>query len=384
MLQPRRTAAVLLVLAPLVLCSTLSAGRASAATGGWTITRTPSSVTEGVATGVSLTATNTSGGSSIGCIRLQIPGAFSVSAVAVDSAPHDWTADPPTGGPSGSTLVWVHAVTEADIVKADGDSVIFHVRVTGTPVGDYAWPAESRDHANCTSGIDTASVTVAVIAGTPTPTSTPKPQPTPTPTPRPTRTPLPTPAPTPAPTPTARPTRTPSPTHSPTPTPDHTARPSGTATPSPAPAVVAPATTSPSPEASSTSTPSERSRPRPVGGSLAGPTSGTDGQTKWTGPDRFGVGLGAESMVIDQSLVTSSLAALGGTLVWAVPSLALTIPGLLLILAIVAQVVGAAAWMPVVRRSLGDFGLGRSVPEPRSGHRGSWRPSSPESADPNG
>ena len=113
---------MLLVASLVLLLLTLSPGLASAATGGWTITRTPSSVTEGFATGVSLTATNTSGGSSIGCIRLQLPGAFSVSAVAVDSAPHDWTADPPSGGPSGSTLVWVHAVTEADIVKSDGDS----------------------------------------------------------------------------------------------------------------------------------------------------------------------------------------------------------------------------------------------------------------------
>ena len=89
-------------------------------------------------------------------------------------------------------------------------------------------------------------------------------------------------------------------------------------------------------------------------------------------------------MEIDQSLVTSSLAALGGSLVWAVPSLVLMIPGLLLILAIVAQVVGAAAWMPVVRRSLGDFGLGRSGPESSPGHRALWPPSGPEPVDPKG
>jgi hypothetical protein len=56
---------------------------------------------------------------------------------------------------------------------------------------------------------------------------------------------------------------------------------------------------------------------------------------------------------IDQSLVVSSLAGLGGPLVWAVPSLVLTIPGLLLVLAVIAQVAGAAAWIPVVRRFLG-------------------------------
>jgi hypothetical protein len=44
---------------------------------------------------------------------------------------------------------------------------------------------------------------------------------------------------------------------------------------------------------------------------------------------------------------------------WGVPSLVLTVPGLLLIIAMAAQVVGAAAWMPLVRRSLGVFGVGR-------------------------
>jgi hypothetical protein len=50
---------------------------------------------------------------------------------------------------------------------------------------------------------------------------------------------------------------------------------------------------------------------------------------------------------------------LDGLLVWAVPSLVLTAPGLLLLLAILAQIGGAAAWLPVVRRKLGAFGIGR-------------------------
>ncbi|MEA2545231.1 MAG: hypothetical protein QOI09_504, partial [Chloroflexota bacterium] len=52
---------------------------------------------------------------------------------------------------------------------------------------------------------------------------------------------------------------------------------------------------------------------------------------------------------------------LGGfdSLDWAVPALALTVPGLLLILAVLAQLAASALWLPVVRRWLGGFGVGR-------------------------
>jgi hypothetical protein len=42
-------------------------------------------------------------------------------------------------------------------------------------------------------------------------------------------------------------------------------------------------------------------------------------------------------------------------IVWAVPSLVLTVPGLLLVLAVLAQIVAGAAWLPVVRRKVGSF-----------------------------
>jgi hypothetical protein len=44
---------------------------------------------------------------------------------------------------------------------------------------------------------------------------------------------------------------------------------------------------------------------------------------------------------------------------WAVPALALTVPGLLLMLAVLAQLSVGAVWLPVVRRWLGAFGVGR-------------------------
>jgi hypothetical protein len=41
--------------------------------------------------------------------------------------------------------------------------------------------------------------------------------------------------------------------------------------------------------------------------------------------------------------------------VWAVPSLVLTVPGLLLVLAVLAQIAAGGAWLPVVRRKIGSF-----------------------------
>jgi hypothetical protein len=44
---------------------------------------------------------------------------------------------------------------------------------------------------------------------------------------------------------------------------------------------------------------------------------------------------------------------------WAVPGVILTGPGLLLIVLILAQAAGALAWLPIVRRRIGAFGLVR-------------------------
>jgi hypothetical protein len=44
---------------------------------------------------------------------------------------------------------------------------------------------------------------------------------------------------------------------------------------------------------------------------------------------------------------------------FAVPGLVMTVPGLLLILAVLAQGMVGAAWLPFVRRWLGGFGLRR-------------------------
>jgi hypothetical protein len=55
-------------------------------------------------------------------------------------------------------------------------------------------------------------------------------------------------------------------------------------------------------------------------------------------------------------LAAASLGGLG-VFLWAVPSLALSVPGLLLVGAVLAQAAGGLAWIPIARRKIGSFGL---------------------------
>jgi hypothetical protein len=86
---------------------------------------------------------------------------------------------------------------------------------------------------------------------------------------------------------------------------------------------------------------------------------GSGGSDSGSGPSGAGPGLGvgvgniAPFGVVDIGLATF------GTLEWAVPALAMTVPGLLLMLAVLAQLSTGVLWLPVVRRWLGGFGVGR-------------------------
>jgi hypothetical protein len=66
---------------------------------------------------------------------------------------------------------------------------------------------------------------------------------------------------------------------------------------------------------------------------------------------------GASGQLVDGVGLASSSLGMGGLVLWAVPALALTVPGLLVVLVVVAQIVGGIAWLPVARRRIGSFGL---------------------------
>jgi hypothetical protein len=195
----------------------------------------------------------------------------------------------------------------------------------------------------------TVTITVAPAPATPTPTPAPTAPPTPAPTPVPTPTPPPLPLPTlpPLPLPTIDlPLPTPDvPLPTPTiPPPPGSPRPGV----SPTPAVSPTSGTSPSPAPSSPGV--------AAGGATGtGPAGGGDGAGgPGSGLDVVGTGNGAGagpgvSVDID----------VGFPMTLFVPTLVLTVPGLLVMLAVLAQGLGALAWLPFVRRDLGDFGLVR-------------------------
>jgi hypothetical protein len=54
-----------------------------------------------------------------------------------------------------------------------------------------------------------------------------------------------------------------------------------------------------------------------------------------------------------------------GAFAWVVPGALLAAPGLLLIVIILAQSMGALVWLPVVRRKIGGFGLTQRLTSPR-------------------
>ena len=51
---------------------------------------------------------------------------------------------------------------------------------------------------------------------------------------------------------------------------------------------------------------------------------------------------------------------------WQVPALALSVPGLIVVVAVCLQVLGGLAWLPLIRRRLGGFGVGDGLTRPGS------------------
>ena len=206
------------------------------------------------------------------------------------------------------------------------------------------------------SAIATVSITVRSPAptSTPTPTSTPAPTSTPTPTALPSIGPLPTTLPTPL--PTGVPTATPFPTPSGGVTPTASARPSASAAAS---AAASPSSSgSPAPGGTSAS-PSAPPSGTGTTGTGGGPASGPDGPVPSgdSEPDgRFLVGRDGLGSIAIANLHVSGL---GSLTEWAIPGLALAVPGLLVLFAIIAQTIGGILWLPVTRRWLGAFGIGR-------------------------
>jgi hypothetical protein len=233
----------------------------------------------------------------------------------------------------------------------------------------------------------TRTVSINVSPPAPTPTPAPTPVPTPPPTPRPTPTPTPRPVgslplPTlPLPTlplPTLPLPTLPLPTFPlptlplptlplptlPSPTLPLPTLPGGSPTPTPtigpggSPGAGPGASGDPSPAPGPGGDPSSQPGGPGSGGNVG--SGGSPGSGGGAPPDdnrRFTVGFSGLGPI--DGLVDVDVVGFDAMLEWAVPALLLSVPGLLLLLAVLAQAAGGLLWLPIVRRWLGGFGLRR-------------------------
>ena len=194
-----------------------------------------------------------------------------------------------------------------------GSATIVANRIRFVPPAGYAGPATVRYTASDGFTTDSAILTITVDPAPPV---------------------LPTPPPDPIPSPSA--SAPPGP-RDPTPTPD-------IAVPSATPPPTSPSPSVPSPRA----TPPAVTSPPPSDGTGAGPLDPLTRPEVTTGS--FGNGA---------SPFDGVFSSFGSTFGWAVPAALLGVPGLLFILAVSGQLLGAAAWVPAVRRQLAGVGVRR-------------------------
>ena len=306
------------------------------------------------ATAVLVTATNLgidSPSAAIGCVKISIPADVDVlgSTIVSEPAGKSWVVAASGGSP---TVVTAHAVTNADWLVGGSaqESVGIVIAAAPSSNGATTWTATAYRTKNCTlASAEVVNLVLDVIgpSATPKPTPAPTPQPTPTPTPQPN--PTPTPQPNPTPTPTTRPGATPAPTSA-------GVSPGSSTLPSSSPG----ASTNPVPSADSTPGTSTDPSSGPTAGLDASgipvAPGGFDGGGGTPGsPDEFTMGGTAAGEIRD---LTGELSLSGLGVEWAVPAIVMTVPGLLLIIVILIQAMGASAWLPIARRNLGTFGIG--------------------------
>ncbi|MEK6192044.1 MAG: hypothetical protein AABM41_06935 [Chloroflexota bacterium] len=264
----------------------------------WTLTATPLVATAGQSTTFHMLAANLVGPPA-GCVNVEIPSSFVIQSAGnvVASDGSTWVA--------AIVGTWVEVTSVSGIDFLDPlESVSFDIQLLPTQAGTWNWNNHVHVPQQCTgtayNGLPVTVVVAPAIVPTLPPVPTPIPTLPPVPTPIPTLPPLPT----------------------PTPRPD--------STPSPGPV----------------STPRPSLAPQP--GAAAGPSAPTDGAVPVgaiadVGANETGIGLGADV-----------LALLDAPLVLFVPGAVVGVPGLLVLLWVALQAVGALAWIPAVRRMSGE------------------------------
>ena len=358
-----RKRARVVVLAAIVAMQLVMLAAAPSARGAsilWSLTASPLTATTGVQRVFTLTATNEDplaailSSSEIGCVVVDVPGNFTVAAAAV------------TGSNTGNTWHTDPIVGNRVIVQTDSggdrlallDWVRFTITATPFNTGSLNWSSRAFRQQDCTGAAALVGIPPIVVVSGPAVTPTPVPTPTPAPTPKPTVTPTPTPRPTPTPTP--RPTPGPSlPLPSlPIPLPSLPLPQSSTAPPSPSQS----GRSSSSPPYTADASPEDSGSVVPPGGGGGSGPPGDNGQVGALPPGTGtaptgGATDGTPRIDVDEvrlNLGLTSFGVFGGISIWSVPAATLGVPGILLIIWVSLQAIGALAWIPAVRRLRGD------------------------------
>jgi hypothetical protein len=288
----------------------------------WTLVAVPLTTTVNVSTTFTLTATNLDA-TELGCLEVDLASSFVIEALGTPTASNGeaW-ASSRTGN-----AVFVHSLSGGGRLHLS-QSVQFSIRAHATAAGTYLWPSFGQRPQDCSktfqAGVSLSVTVLPAIVATPTPTPTPEP----TATLRPTGTPAPTAsvAPTPTPTPIL-----PLPSIGlpglPTPTPT---LPTGTLTPDP----------------SATATPT----PDPTSSSVAVTPGGSSGSGGTAGGQALVVARPIDNREDVAGLSLAGLELLGADYAWIVPSALVGTPGVIIILVVLLQAIGAFAWIPAVRR----------------------------------
>ena len=314
----------------------------------WTLVGAPLTATANQSTTFTLTATNLLMLNDLGCLEVDLPGSFVIESLGAPTASNGdaWSAFQ-----SGNAVI-VHSLSGGGRLELL-EWVRFTIRAHATAAGAFQWPNHAHRQQDCSTadqaGVPLTVTVLPAVVPTSTPTATPTPTPTPTATSTPTATPAPTATPSPIvplpsiglPLPTLIPTAGPTATPDPAATPNPTSRASATPEPSTSPAA-------------SDGSGEIGGGPSPGGGGSAG-TGGGTGDTP-----ALLVARGADQAGDDAGVGVELLGLLDADFVWLVPGASVAVPGLLVILWVVLQAMGALAWIPAVRRMADESGGRRS------------------------
>ena len=135
--------------------------------------------------------------------------------------------------------------------------------------------------------------------------------------------------------------------------------------------VSAPPSPEPTPTPAPTPTPTPTPTPDPTPSAPPSSDGGDPPEDTWSigGDASSSSGDGTTQMPI-ANLAASTLGLFGKAFDWLVPGALVTVPGLLLIVVIAAQMFGALAWLPLVRRKIGGFGFGEPAAAGGAGRSG--------------